>query len=367
MGDRKTFYITTPIYYPSDNLHIGHAYTTVAADCMARYKRMQGYDVFFLTGSDEHGLKIERAAREKGMDPEAYVDQIVAGFKVLWDKLLITNDDFVRTTEKRHQKVVQALFQKVYDQGDMFKSDYEGWYCTPCEAFWTERQLVDGKCPDCDRPAELVHEESYFFAMSKYADRLLKHIEENPEFIQPESRRNEMINFIKSGLEDLCVSRTTFEWGVPIPFAPGHVIYVWFDALANYLTGIGYGEDDSNFNKYWPADVHLVGKDIVRFHTIIWPTMLLAMGLPLPKQVFGHGWLLLEGGKMSKSKGNVVDPMILVERYGVDAIRYYLLKELNYGMDGYYSEEMLVNRINSDLANDRQPGQPHHRYDGKVF
>ena len=352
MGDRKTFYITTPIYYPSDNLHIGHAYTTVAADCMARYKRMQGYDVFFLTGSDEHGLKIERAAREKGMDPEAYVDQIVAGFKVLWDKLLITNDDFVRTTEKRHQKVVQALFQKVYDQGDMFKSDYEGWYCTPCEAFWTERQLVDGKCPDCDRPAELVHEESYFFAMSKYADRLLKHIEENPEFIQPESRRNEMINFIKSGLEDLCVSRTTFEWGVPIPFAPGHVIYVWFDALANYLTGIGYGEDDSNFNKYWPADVHLAGKDIVRFHTIIWPTMLLAMGLPLPKQVFGHGWLLLEGGKMSKSKGNVVDPMILVERYGVDAIRYYLLKELNYGMDGYYSEEMLVNRINSDLAND---------------
>lgn len=352
MGDRKTFYITTPIYYPSDNLHIGHAYTTVAADCLARFKRMQGYDVFFLTGSDEHGQKIERTARDKGMDPLTYVDRIVAGFKVLWDTLMITNNDFIRTTEERHEKVVQEIFQKVYAKGDIYKSEYEGWYCTPCEAFWTERQLVDGKCPDCDRPVELMKEESYFFAMSKYADRLLKHIEEHPEFIQPESRRNEMINFIKSGLEDLCVSRTTFQWGIPIPFAPGHVIYVWFDALVNYLTAIGYGQDEEKFNKYWPADVHLVGKDIVRFHTVIWPTILMAADLPLPKQVFGHGWLMLEGGKMSKSKGNVVDPMILVDRYGVDAIRYYLLKELTYGMDGYYSEEMLVNRINSDLAND---------------
>ncbi|NLU50098.1 MAG: methionine--tRNA ligase [Syntrophomonadaceae bacterium] len=352
MGDRKTFYITTPIYYPSDNLHIGHAYTTVAADCLARFKRMQGYDVFFLTGSDEHGQKIERTARDKGMDPLTYVDKIVAGFEVLWDTLMITNNDFIRTTEKRHEKVVQEIFQKVYAKGDIYKSEYEGWYCTPCEAFWTERQLVDGKCPDCDRPVELMKEESYFFAMSKYADRLLKHIEEHPEFIQPESRRNEMINFIKSGLEDLCVSRTTFQWGIPIPFAPGHVIYVWFDALVNYLTAIGYGQDEEKFNKYWPADVHLVGKDIVRFHTVIWPTILMAADLPLPKQVFGHGWLMLEGGKMSKSKGNVVDPMILVDRYGVDAIRYYLLKELTYGMDGYYSEEMLVNRINSDLAND---------------
>lgn len=352
MGDKKTFYITTPIYYPSDNLHIGHAYTTVAADCMARYKRMQGCDVFFLTGSDEHGQKIERTARDRGTDPLTYVDRIVAGFKALWDTLLITNDDFIRTTEERHEKVVQEIFQKVYEKGDIYKSEYEGWYCTPCESFWTERQLVDGRCPDCDRPVELTHEESYFFAMSKYAGRLLKHIEENPDFIQPESRRNEMINFIKSGLEDLCVSRTTFQWGIPVPFAPGHVVYVWFDALVNYLTAIGYGQDEEQFNKYWPADVHLVGKDIVRFHTVIWPTILMAAGLPLPKKVFGHGWLMLEGGKMSKSKGNVVDPMILVERYGVDAIRYYLLKELNYGMDGYYSEEMLVARINADLAND---------------
>ncbi|ADI00861.1 methionine--tRNA ligase [Syntrophothermus lipocalidus] len=352
MGDGKSFYITTPIYYPSDNLHIGHAYTTVAADCIARYKRMQGYDVFFLTGSDEHGQKIERTARDKGMEPKAYVDRIVDGFKVLWDTLLISHNDFIRTTEERHEKAVQTIFQKVYEKGDIYKAKYEGWYCTPCEAFWTERQLVDGKCPDCDRPVELTQEESYFFAMSKYAERLLKHIEENPDFIQPESRRNEMINFIKSGLEDLCVSRTTFEWGIPIPFAPGHVIYVWFDALVNYLTAVGYPDDQEKFGKYWPADVHLVGKDIVRFHTVIWPTILMAADLPLPKQVFGHGWLMLEGGKMSKSKGNVVDPLILVEKYGVDSIRYYLLKELNYGMDGYYSEEMLIARINSDLAND---------------
>ncbi|MDH7497550.1 MAG: methionine--tRNA ligase [Syntrophomonadaceae bacterium] len=352
MEAKTPFYITTPIYYPSDNLHIGHAYTTVAADCVARFKRMQGFDVFFLTGSDEHGQKIERTAREKGMEPADYIEGIVANFKKLWQTLLITNDDFIRTTEERHRQAVQKIFQQVYEKGDIYKARYEGWYCTPCEAFWTERQLVDGKCPDCDRPVELTQEESYFFAMSKYAPRLLQHIEENPDFIQPESRRNEMVNFIKSGLEDLCVSRTTFQWGIPIPAAPGHVIYVWFDALVNYLTAVGYGSDEEKFRRYWPADVHLVGKDIVRFHTVIWPTILMAAGLPLPKRVFGHGWLMLEGGKMSKSKGNVVDPMVLVERYGVDAIRYYLLKELTYGMDGTYSEDLLVARINSDLAND---------------
>jgi methionyl-tRNA synthetase len=350
--DNQTFYITTPIYYPSDNLHIGHAYTTVAADCSARFKRMQGYDVYYLTGTDEHGQKIERIAREKGVETKVYIDGIVENIKKLWTKLLITNDDFIRTTEERHERTVQKIFQQVYDRGDIYKSVYEGWYCTPCEAFWAERQLIDGKCPDCDRPVELMQEESFFFAMSKYADRLLKHIEEHPEFIQPESRRNEMISFIKSGLEDLCVSRTTFQWGIPISFAPGHVIYVWFDALVNYLTAIGYLDDEQKFNRYWPCDVHLVGKDIVRFHTVIWPIILMAAEIPLPKKVFGHGWLLLEGGKMSKSKGNVVDPIVLVDKYGVDAVRYYLLKELTFGMDGYYSEEMLITRSNAELAND---------------
>lgn len=352
MSDKKPFYITTPIYYPSDNLHIGHAYTTVAADCSARFKRMQGYDVHYLTGTDEHGQKIERVAREKGMETKAYVDGIVANIRVLWDKLLITNDDFIRTTEPRHEKAVQEIFKKIFDKGDIYKSVYEGWYCTPCEAFWTERQLVDGKCPDCDRPVELMSEESYFFAMSKYQERLLKHIEEHPEFIQPELRRNEMVNFIKGGLEDLCVSRTTFQWGIPVPFDKGHVVYVWFDALTNYLTSIGFGVDQSKFDRYWPCDVHLVGKDIVRFHTVIWPIILMAADLPLPKQVFGHGWLMLEGGKMSKSKGNVIDPLVLIEKYGVDAVRYYLLKELTFGMDGYYSEDMLITRINAELAND---------------
>ncbi len=353
MQEKKTFYITTPIYYPSDNLHIGHAYTTVAADAMARFKRMTGYDVWFLTGSDEHGQKIERSAQEKGQSPRAYVDKIVAGFQHLWRSLNISNDDFIRTTEERHKRAVQKIFQKLYNQGDIYKASYEGWYCTPCETFWTEGRLVDGNCPDCGRPVELLREESYFFKMSKYADRMLKYIEENPDFILPASRRNEMMSFIKSGLEDLCISRTTFDWGIPVPFDPKHVIYVWVDALTNYISALGYGgEDDSLYRKYWPADVHLVGKDIVRFHTIIWPIILMAAGLPLPKQVVGHGWLLLESGKMSKSKGNVVDPLVLIDKYGVDAIRYYLLRELPFGADGYYSEEALVHRINQDLAND---------------
>ncbi|NYE57644.1 methionine--tRNA ligase [Carboxydothermus ferrireducens] len=349
----KSFYITTPIYYPSDNLHIGHAYTTVAADTMARFKRMTGYDVWFLTGSDEHGQKIERKAKSQGLSPKEYVDPIVDSFKHLWKLLDISYDDFIRTTEERHKKVVQAIFQKLYDQGDIYKSAYEGWYCTPCEAFWTEGKLIDGKCPDCGRPVEWTREESYFFKMSKYADRLLKHIEENPEFIVPESRRNEMINFIKQGLEDLCVSRTTFNWGIPVPFDKKHVVYVWVDALTNYISALGYGTDDDHlFQKYWPADVHLVGKDIVRFHTVIWPIILLALGVELPKKVVGHGWFVLEGGKMSKSKGNVVDPVKLIEKYGVDAVRYFLVREMPLGLDAVYSEEALINRINVDLAND---------------
>lgn len=350
--EKGTFYITTPIYYPSSAPHIGHAYTTVAADAVARYKRMRGYEVFFLTGSDEHGQKIERTAIAQGMSPQDYVDKIVAGFKVLWEKLLISYDGFIRTSEERHKEVVKRLFQKIYEQGDIYKAQYEGWYCTPCEAFWTERQAQGGVCPDCGRPVELLQEESYFFRMSKYQDRLLEYIENHPEFIQPPSRRNEMINFIKQGLEDLCVSRTTFQWGIPLPFSPGHVIYVWFDALTNYLTGIGYLQDEEQFNKFWPADVHLVGKDIVRFHTVIWPIILMAAGLELPRQVFGHGWVLLEGGKMSKSKGNVIDPLILIDRYGVDAVRYYLLREMPTGLDCYYSEDSLIARINTDLAND---------------
>ncbi|HAA08322.1 MAG TPA: methionine--tRNA ligase, partial [Syntrophomonas sp.] len=331
MDQAKTYYITTPIYYPSDNLHIGHAYTTVAADCLARFKRMQGYDVFYLTGTDEHGQKIEKVARENNQEPLSYVDKIVANIKDLWKIMLITNDDFIRTTEPRHEKVVQNLFQKVFDKGDIYLSKYEGWYCTPCETFFTERQLVDGMCPDCQRPVELLQEESYFFNMGKYAPRLLEHIEAHPDFIQPESRRNEVVSFIKSGLDDLCVSRTTFKWGVPVPMNDQHVVYVWFDALINYLSAIGYLDDPQQFQRYWPADVHLMAKDILRFHAIIWPCMLMAMDLPLPKKVFAHGWIMLEGGKMSKSKGNVIDPQILVRKYGVDAIRYYLVKELNFG------------------------------------
>ncbi|KJS79804.1 MAG: methionyl-tRNA synthetase [Peptococcaceae bacterium BICA1-8] len=353
MSEKKTFYITTPIYYPSANLHIGHALTTVMADAMARYKRIKGYDVWFLTGSDEHGQKIERTAKNQGIEPKVYVDDIVDGFKRLWSKLNISYDDFIRTTDDRHKEVVQDIFKKIYEKGDIYKSEYEGRYCTPCETFFTERQLTDGNCPDCGRSVELIKEESYFFKMSKYQDQLLEYIEKNPDFIQPVSRRNEMVNFIKQGLEDLCVSRTTFDWGIPVPINEKHVIYVWFDALTNYISALGYGtEKDDLYQRFWPADIHLVGKDIVRFHTVIWPTILMAAGVPLPKKVYGHGWLLLESGKISKSKGNVVDPNILMDKYGVDAIRYFLLREIPAGSDGYYSEEALIQRCNTDLAND---------------
>lgn len=355
MADKgKTFYLTTPIYYPSDKLHIGHAYTTVAGDAMARYKRLRGYEVRYLTGTDEHGQKIERKAQEAGKTPQQFVDDIVAGIQDLWKKLEISNDDFIRTTQPRHKESVAKIFAQLLEQGDIYKGSYEGWYCTPCESFFLERQLVDGKCPDCGRPVEWVQEESYFFRMSKYADRLLAYYEENPDFIQPESRKNEMINnFIKPGLEDLAVSRTTFDWGIPVPGDPKHVIYVWIDALSNYITALGYGSDDESlYEKFWPADVHLVGKEIVRFHTIYWPIMLMALGLPLPKKVFAHGWLLMKDGKMSKSKGNVVDPVKLIDRYGLDALRYYLLREVPFGADGTFTPDNFIERINYDLAND---------------
>jgi methionyl-tRNA synthetase len=352
---KKTYYITTPIYYPSSNLHIGNTYTTVAADAIARFKRLTGYDVMFLTGTDEHGQKLQRIAEEKGVTPKEYVDVIVAGIKNLWNIMDISYDKFIRTTDDYHKEAVQKLFKQLYDQGDIYKGAYEGWYCTPCESFWTETQAVDGKCPDCGRPVEKAKEEAYFFKMSKYADRLIEYIESHPEFIQPESRKNEMINnFLRPGLQDLCVSRTTFNWGIPVEFDPGHVIYVWVDALSNYITALGYnGEDTSLYEKYWPADVHLIGKDILRFHTIYWPIMLMALDLPLPKQVFGHGWLLFDGGvKMSKSKGNVVDPVILVNHFGVDAVRYYLLHEIPFGSDGIFTNEIFIRKTNSDLAND---------------
>ncbi len=355
MANKDTFYISTPIYYPSGKLHIGHSYTTVAADCMARFKKLTGYDVMFLTGTDEHGQKIERRAKENDKAPQEFVDEIVDWIKDLWGVLDIDYDDFIRTTEERHKKVVQQIFQKFYEQGDVYKDTYEGWYCTPCESFWLERQLEDGNlCPDCHRSVEWVKEESYFFKMSKYADKLLEHIENNPDFIQPPERKNEMINnFLKPGLQDLCVSRTTFKWGIPVPMDPDHVIYVWLDALTNYITALGYmTEDDSKFKKYWPCDVHLVGKEIVRFHTIYWPIFLMALGVPLPKQVFGHGWLLLEDGKISKSKGNIIDPKILSEKYGSDAVRFYLLREIPFGSDGVFTPESLIERLNYDLAND---------------
>ena len=352
--EKKKFYITTPIYYPSDKLHIGHSYCTVAADTIARYKRAQGYDVMFLTGTDEHGQKIQRIAEERGVTPQEYVDNIVKGIKELWTLMDISNDKFIRTTDEIHVKAVQKIFNILYEKGDIYKSEYEGWYCTPCESFWTEHQLVDGKCPDCGRAVEKTKEESYFFKLSKYQDRLIELIKNNPDFLQPAIRQNEMLNnFLIPGLEDLCVSRTSFDWGVPVDFDPKHVVYVWLDALTNYINALGaFSDDDADFKKYWPADVHLVGKEIVRFHSIIWPAMLMALDLPLPKQVYGHGWLLLDGGKMSKSKGNVVDPVKLVEKYGVDAIRYFLMREMPFGADGVFNNEALINRINSDLAND---------------
>ncbi|WP_294159413.1 methionine--tRNA ligase [uncultured Selenomonas sp.] len=353
MREKKPFYITTPIYYPSAKLHIGHAYCTTIADAIARYHRLAGDDVFFLTGSDEHGLKIQQKAEEAGIQPIEYTDKIVASFQALWKRLDISNDDFIRTTQKRHERVVQEIFRRIYAKGDIYKGEYKGLYCTPCESYWTEHQLDEnGCCPDCHRPVQEVAEEAYFFKMSKYQDRILKYIEDHPDFIQPASRRNEMINFIKQGLDDLCISRTSFNWGIPVPTDPKHVIYVWFDALTNYLTPIGFLDDPEKFQKYWPADLHLVGKEIVRFHTIIWPCILMALDLPLPKKVYGHGWLIVDGDKMSKSKGNVVDPNLLIDEFGADAIRYFLLREINLGQDGNFSRDALISRINSDLAND---------------
>src|SRR5690625_4118263 len=350
----KTFYLTTPIYYPSGDLHIGHAYTTVAGDAIARYKRMRGFDVMYLTGTDEHGQKIEQAAEEAGKSPQVYLDDIVSDIQQLWEKLKITNDDFIRTTEERHKKVVKQIFSRLLEQGDIYLDEYEGWYCISCEAFFTEYQLVDGRCADCGKTVEKVKEESYFFKMSKYADRLIQFYEDNPSFIQPESRKNEMLNnFLKPGLEDLAVSRTTFDWGIKVPDNPKHVVYVWIDALTNYITALGYGsDDDGKFKKYWPADVHLMAKEIVRFHSIYWPIILMALDIPLPKQVFAHGWILMKDGKMSKSKGNVIDPVSLIDRYGLDALRYYLLREVPFGQDGVFTPEGFVERINFDLAND---------------
>ena len=353
MTAKKPFYITTPIYYPSAKLHIGHAYCTTIADAIARFHRLAGEEVFFLTGSDEHGQKIQQKAEEAGITPIEYTDKIVAGFQNLWKKLDISNDDFIRTTEKRHEKVVQEIFRRIYEKGDIYKGSYKGLYCTPCESYWTEHQLDEnGCCPDCGRPVQEVSEEAYFFKMSNYQDRILAYIEEHPDFIQPVSRRNEMINFIKQGLEDLCISRTSFDWGIPVPIDEKHVIYVWFDALTNYLTPIGFLDDPEKFKKFWPANLHLVGKEIVRFHTIIWPCILMALDLPLPEKVYGHGWLIVDGDKMSKSKGNVVDPIGLIDEFGADAIRYFLLREINLGQDGNFSRDALIGRINSDLAND---------------
>lgn len=349
----KTFYITTPIYYPSDKLHIGHAYSTTTTDVMARYKRLRGYDVMFLTGTDEHGEKIEEKAKAKGVTPQQFVDDIVAGIKVLWNKLDISYDDFIRTTDDRHKQSVTRIFQQLHAQDDIYLGSYEGWYCTPCESFVLERQLVEGACPDCGRAAHKVQEQNYFFRLSKYADQLLRYYEEHPDFIQPESRKNEMINFIQQGLEDLCVSRKGLNWGIPVPGHPEFSIYVWIDALSNYISALGYhSEDDRKFQKYWPADAHFMAKEIVRFHAIYWPAMLMALNIPLPGKVFGHGWVLTKEGKMSKSKGTVIDPLTLIDRYGLDALRYYLLREVPFGSDGAFTPEGFVERVNFDLAND---------------
>ncbi|MGO1819663.1 MAG: methionine--tRNA ligase [Senegalia sp. (in: firmicutes)] len=354
MKDKNSFYITTPLYYPSANLTIGHTYTTVAVDALARYKRLQGLDVKFLTGTDEHGQKIEKVANERGISPKEYVDKIVGEIKELWKTMDISYDIFIRTTDDYHEKTVQKIFQKLYDKGDIYKGVYEGYYCTHCEAFFTENQLNEGNCPDCNRPVEKQKEETYFFKLSKYTDKLIKHIEENPDFIQPESRKNEMLNnFLKPGLDDLSVTRSSFDWGIKVPFDDEHVIYVWTDALSNYITALGYlSDDDSDYKKYWPADIHFVGKEIVRFHTIIWPALLLALGEELPKQVFGHGWILFDNDRMSKSKGNVVYPESIIELYGVDALKYFLLREFTFGQDGSFTKEKFMNRLNSDLAND---------------
>ena len=352
MSEKKgTYYITTPIYYPSSNLHIGHTYCTVMADAMARFKRLSGYDVRFLTGTDEHGQKIQTIAEEKGVTPQEYVDGVVAGIKDLWETMEISYDDFIRTTEDRHVKRVQAIFNKMYEKGDIYKGEYEGMYCTPCESFWTESQLVDGCCPDCGRPVQKAKEEAYFFKLSKYQDKLIALLE-NTDFLEPETRRNEMLGFIRQGLEDLCISRSTFDWGIQVPIDEKHVIYVWLDALTNYITALGYPDEPELFEKYWPANVHLVGKEIVRFHSIIWPAILMSLDIPIPKHVLGHGWLLLEGGKMSKSKGNVVDPVKLIDRYGIDALKYFLLREYTFGQDGVFTNEVMLKRMNYDLAND---------------
>ena len=354
--EKQTYYITTPIYYPSANLHIGHTYCTVMADAMARFKRLQGYDVMFLTGTDEHGQKIQTKAVEKGVTPQEYVDEIVSGIIDLWATMEISYDDFIRTTQERHMKRVQEIWQRMYDKGDIYKGAYEGLYCKECEAFWTESQLEDGCCPDCGRPVEKASEEAYFFKLSNYADDILKLYDEHPEFLEPETRRNEMRSFIEQGLEDLCVSRCTFDWGIPVPNDPKHVMYVWVDALSNYITALGWPDEPEKYDKYWPADVHLVGKEIVRFHSIIWPAMLMSADLPLPKQVRGHGWLLLGGEKVSKSKASkgpdVIDPVILIDRYGIDALKYFLLREYTFGQDGSFTNEVMLRRMNFDLAND---------------
>lgn len=351
---KKTFYVTTPIYYPSSKLHIGHTYTTVAADAIARYKRVAGYDVWFLTGTDEHGQKIQNVAEAQGLKPKEFLDGVVGEIKQLWSTMEISYDQFIRTTDEEHERRIQAIFMKLYEKGDIYKGEYEGLYCTPCESFWTESQLKDDKCPDCGRPVENTKEEAYFFKLSKYQDRLLELFETNPEILEPKSRINEMVNnFIKPGLEDLCISRSTFDWGIPVPIDTKHVIYVWLDALCNYITALDFPEvTDGKFANFWPADVQLVGKEIVRFHTIIWFSLLMAMDVPLPKKIFGHGWILLEGGKMSKSKGNIVDPVTLIDRYGVDALKYFLLREYTFGQDGIFTNEVLLNRLNADLAND---------------